>query len=211
MKFPLGMQSKHTPTIALAASATSSGLSIAWPAGINANDLAVLFDFVSQSPSPSEVIPTGFTKISGVTLGTGRQTVSYKLCTGTETGAITGQNGTSGYIGKVLLILRGTPPIKNVAVMPVPNTGAGYTPANQVVSASGQPPAIVVLAAASANVSGGTTFQSVSPAFTAEIASTGPLRAGYNLDNLNPVDHTIGIKPVSSVYAYLTSFYLSLT
>lgn len=101
-------------------STTSSASTIAWPAGVQAGDIAILVDHgMALDGNPSDVVPGNMTKVDTSTDSVGtetiyyvRRTVSRRICTGSESGTITGINA-SGRNRKTLTVLR-------------PNWSAGY-------------------------------------------------------------------------------------
>ncbi len=98
-------------------SATSTLATITYPAGIQAGDLILLIDRAAGTTS-SLAIPTGFTQISTTAtvaqnLFPYRVTYSYKIATGTETGNITGQDGSTSD-AKTMIVFRGSRPISSV-------------------------------------------------------------------------------------------------
>lgn len=102
------------------ASTTSSGSTIAWPAGIQAGDIAILVDHgMSEDATPTNVVPGTMTQIDSSADSAGsvplyyvRRTISRRICTGTESGTVNGINA-SHRNRKTLTILR-------------PNWPAGY-------------------------------------------------------------------------------------
>ncbi|MER8464178.1 hypothetical protein [Mesorhizobium sp. M1396] len=93
-------------SITLFSTTTSTSDTIAWPASIRSGDVAVLADraaTLTGVPPPS-VIPTGFIGLTDdqTTQGVGqvsqRLITSWRLLDGSETGLITGLNGTGGKV-----------------------------------------------------------------------------------------------------------------
>lgn len=202
-------------TVSLFSTTTSTGTTIAWPASLQAGDVAVLVDraaTVSGSPPPS-VVPTGFTGLTDdqTTQGIGqvsqRLVNSWRLLDGSESGNITGLNGTGG---KVLYIIRGDNPIVGVTPSVWNHQATTGDPTSQSVLASGQATPLAVIGAAVGSA-GSAAFSTASPAFDAtQTAGTGaPLIAGYKLYNSLPANHTIdmadlGINALASGYLRFT-------
>lgn len=84
-------------SITLVGFTTSSSSSISWPAGRQADDLAVMVDMAFQSASyPNYVTPSGFTIIQSNgdqdSLFYARFRISYKKLLGSESGTLTGMS-----------------------------------------------------------------------------------------------------------------------
>jgi len=97
-------------TLTHVASATSTGSTISWPAGIQAGDIAILVDnAMATGSNPTNVVPGAMTQVDTTTdsasLYNIRRTISRRICTGSESGSMTGLNG-SGKNAKTLTILR---------------------------------------------------------------------------------------------------------
>lgn len=98
-------------SISTVAFTTSSSSTISWPAGRQANDLALMVDmsFQSDGSYPTAVTPSGFsviqTESNTVTFIHSRIRISYKKLVGTESGSLTGMASTLD-TRKVLVILR---------------------------------------------------------------------------------------------------------
>jgi hypothetical protein len=74
-------------------SATSTASTITWPS-VKAGDIAVLHDYAASAAStPTAVTPDGFTNACDSSNATLRAMTSWKLCTGAESGSLTGMNG----------------------------------------------------------------------------------------------------------------------
>jgi hypothetical protein len=178
-------------SLTLFSQTSASASTIAWPASIQAGDLAVLFDQGDAIGSPpTSVIATGFTALANATSVVVRSIAEYKILTGTETGSITGLNGTQNM--KALYIFRGDIPITSVSPSVWNAEGTTGDPALQTVAASGGVAPLVVLAAAH-GTNGTTSFSTASPAFDAAV-SFGPSnigRSGYKIYNSSPLDHTV--------------------
>jgi hypothetical protein len=119
--------------------ASSTAATITWPS-VQAGDMAILFDVGAGSPGlvPGAVTPSGFTNMCNVTDGISvRAMTSFKMCTGAESGSLTGMNGFLSN-KKGMLILRGDITFASIS-------GAG---AQNGALSSGNPGAIVVAASA---------------------------------------------------------------
>jgi hypothetical protein len=127
-------------------STTSTSL-LTLPAGIAAGDLIVIGDRAANSSGlPTEVTPTGFTKISGVNDGSlSRFVTSYRLADGTEGGTtVATMVGTNGDRA-ICEVFRGNVPIKAVAVQSAAAEITDGNPTAQVVaSGAGAVPLVVV-------------------------------------------------------------------
>lgn len=187
--------------------AQSSASNVTWPASIQAGDAAFLFDANRGGSLPAEVIPTGFTKITGDNGTFSRGTVSYKLCVGTETGSLTGQNG-SIQNAKILIVFRGSRQINTITIGSANAEVASGNPASQSVTASGQVAPLIVLGQACYD-SGTVTFSTASPAFDSTFG-TGVQLVGYKIYNTAPANHSIDQNDGGS-FNFLTSFYARFT
>lgn len=89
-------------------SAISSSATITWPAGVEAGDLAVIWDLADTNfGSPSAVLPSGFTRIgSHLTDADVSTGIYYKICTGGESGSITCMDGGT-QDDKILVVFSG--------------------------------------------------------------------------------------------------------
>jgi hypothetical protein len=97
------------------------------PTNIQANDLAVLYDF---STSNSPAVPSGWTQISSVGVTGARTVISYKVLTASDAGVIfTGMS--TGTLRKAIAIYRGNVPINTVAVTVTGQQATSAKPANQ--------------------------------------------------------------------------------
>jgi hypothetical protein len=113
--------------------------------------MAILFDVAfGGTGSPTAVTPSGFTNMcnaSGIVGSTGfyRTMTSFKLCTGSESGSLSGMNGNISN-KKGMLILRG-----NIQFATIGGAGAqngsmtDSNPSAIVVAASGGTPPLLVI------------------------------------------------------------------
>lgn len=182
--------------LSLFGSAGSTLSTIAWPASIANGDVAVLMDYATGSVGvPAAVTPTGFT-----TPANGSQTVlfvrgiiSYRYCDGTETGNITGMNGSASN-DKVLEVFRSAAPsprIASIASATFNGTVTASDPGSQSVLASGQAVPLIVIGAACSNAATA-AFTTASPAFDGTVLnSDSDVILGYKLYDASPADHTI--------------------
>lgn len=135
------------------ASATSTGSTINFPASIIAGDLIVMVDKAATSfGTPASVTPSGFTSINEQTGNdsTGfigyRQHLTYKLALGTETGSLTGMNG-SATNAKAMHVFRGDIAATLITVSTPNGQLTTGNPTAQSVNASGGTPPLVVIGA----------------------------------------------------------------
>ena len=187
--------------------AQSSASTVTWPASIQAGDAAFLFDANRSVSTPAEVIPSGFTKITGDSTSSSRGTASYKLCVGTETGSLTGQNGLTQN-AKILIVFRGSSPISTITIGSANAKVTTGDPVSQSVTASGQAAPLIVLGQACYD-SGTAAFSTASPAFDSTFG-TGVQLVGYKIYNTSPANHSIDQSDGGS-FNFLTSFYARFT
>lgn len=191
--------------------AESSASTITWPAGVigGDRDIAVLFDAARSGSLPTEVIPSGFTKITGANNGSSsRGTVSYKILTGSESGSLTGQNG-STQNAKGMVIFRASRAIVGVTLS-TPNVAVNNgNPAAQNVVATGEPAPLIVLGQAAAD--NAASFSTQTPAFGATVVTGGGNQIiGYTIYNTSPANQTVDMNDLGA-FNFLTSFYVRFT
>lgn len=191
-------------SVSLFTLARSQAKNITWPANIQAGDLAVLLQYATDTYSNAYM--SGGTSIlfqQDTGGGTTDLTLSasYKICTGSESGAFATVDAGSDGMGKILYIFRGNKPISSI----IPSTwtwaSSSGVPTTQNVSAFGQSTPLIVLAhcgtQGSSPTSGLASFGSVSPAFDATHGSnsgtTGIGIAGYKIYNSGPANHSIAM------------------
>lgn len=182
------------PTLAFKDSATSTAATVTWPS-VAAGDVAILFDFADGAVSaPSAVTPSGFTNHVDLTAAsTLRMMISSKVCTGSESGSLTGMNGNVAN-SKVMLIFEAGVSSINSSTWNAQMTAGN--PAAQIVSATAGSVPLIVFGAAAAGDGGGLPgFSTASPAFDAQVTA-GTLRTGYTIYNSAPADHTIDMNDV---------------
>ncbi|MER8397463.1 hypothetical protein [Mesorhizobium sp. M1348] len=183
---PSGVTSVTLISITITSAAT-----IAWPAGLQAGDVAVLADAGSGIGAPASVTPTGFTNVVDCPGVVHRLMVDYKILDGTEAGNIMGISSGIG-AGKCLYIYRGNVPITAVVPSTWNSEATTGDPAPQTVLASPGAPPLVVFGA-NIGTNGNTTFSTASPAFdaTENFGSANFAIAGYKIYNSSPANHTI--------------------
>lgn len=200
--------------ISLFASATSTAATITWPGSLQSGMVAFLIDHANNAAgTPTSVTPSGFTNIplSGTSTDSfHRALVSYKILTGSESGSLTGMDGT-GQDRKVMWIFTGTQPITGVTITSATSQLTSNNPASQNITVSSGTPPLVFLASASNLNNSSSAFSTASPAFDSTLAtSSGLLISGYKIYNSLPQDHTIDMNDLGtsniliSLYAQFT-------
>lgn len=194
------------PILSFLSSATAIAATITWPS-VQAGDIAYVIDSASNSSgAPTSVTPSGFTNIfdSGAFLTFYKVMVSRKICTGSESGSLTGMDGTNSD-NKVLLVFRATKAAASVTNSTPTSEATAGNPASQDILASGQVTPLIVFGVSAA--SGTAAFSTASPAFDATVAtSAGRLLVGYKIYNAAPADHTIDQNDLGTMN-YLAGFY----
>lgn len=202
--------------------------SVAWPTGIRAGDLALLYDWcyvLNDSNNPSLVVPQGFSSFHQGTgpsgelnapsnFGRTRLNISYKILTGTEPEEVSlvGMSGNRGE-AKVLMLFRGNVRIRSVTPKSM-NTFIDFSnpPAQSITSSAAVTPAIVY-GFTSRNVNG-QTFTTNSPAFSEIVDAGYGSVGGYRIYNSAPVNHSVdghsGAGGTDSYGIALASGYLEL-
>lgn len=198
-------------TLSFFGSATSTAETVTAPANINAGDLLILSDYSYKDLGvPTEVIPTGFTKITGANNSGGddnlRVTISYKIADGTEGGtSITGMLGDTD--DKVLIVIRQNVAISSISTGDIDIEMTTGNPAQQVCAAGAGAAPLVVFATYAAFNSISGFSRNFSPSADAEINSSNFHYTKYKLYNSSPANITIDIAD-SGNETCLASFYL---
>lgn len=187
--------------------ANSGSTTITIPATAAVGDLAILFDFAwSGSTSVTEVVPTNWTKISGVVVTVGdrsRGTISYRVLQSGEPGSsVTGQTSSGGPNGrsKVMLIFRPDATIKTLTIGSNNAENTGSDPSSQAVSAA----TYSIILGAKGSREGVPSWTTESPAFAATVSQT-YLAAAYTVYAGSSAGHTVDIGD-SGKTNYLASF-----
>lgn len=177
-------------TLSFVTSAVSASGTINWPS-VQAGDLAVMSDTAHSGGSgiPSDVIPAGFTGIDTIADNAQRWRGSYKKCTGTESGAITGMNGAI-LNSKVLMIFRSTGTITTItpSVFDMQNTTG--SPAQRTIAASAGVAPLIVFGLAFSTASN-PSWTTQTPSWAATITGAARSNVGYRIYNANPVTNQI--------------------
>lgn len=180
-----------------------------WPS-VQAGDVAVwVQNAVSAfSSTPAAGIPTGFTQIATDALTVGsigsRVNAAYRICDGSESGAIVGSGSSGGGTSRQssLHIFRPNVPaslvtIKNMQLQITDGNPSGQT----IPAAAAQAPLLVIAAGATA-----TSFSVESPALTK--VTSGDAVTGYKIYTSAPADHSVDI--IDDSVNFLLSFILEL-
>lgn len=177
--------------VTVAYQAVASGQnSVTWPT-VAANDIAVFCDNARDTGTiSSNGLPSGFTLIEDTGADTARGVWSYKVCTGSESGSLTGMADYTVNT-KLLYIFRPNIPAA-VTLVDWDSEQTSGNPASQTITISGQKPAVIVLGSAFCS-SGSGVFSTESPAFdgTTSVGSGGAMKVGYKVYNASPANHTI--------------------
>lgn len=170
------------------------------PASADTGDFAILFDFAGAVfGAPSEVVPTGWTKIisASVAIPGSRIVVSHKTLGAGDPGAsITGMTGSQD--AKIVLVFK-QPSSTPAASLWTAQCIAG-DPAQQNVAASGVSAPLIVFGccAATTTTTSPFSFSTASPAFDAtvsvDVAGVSPgMTVGYKIYESAPQNHAIDI------------------
>lgn len=184
------------------------------PASAQAGDIAVLVDWAinASAPSPSSVVPTGWTSIVETNGSFPRIISSAKVLASGEPGsAVTGMNGSLGE-AKTMLVFRGNRAIVAFTAYSTAGEITAGDPAAQVVTSSGGPtPVLVIGSGTSTNPM--TSQVSFSPSADGIVDnSSGGSRyqsTGYKIYTASPADVTVDMADYGSING-LQSFYLSV-
>lgn len=179
-------------SISLFSSTNATASTIAWPASIQAGDVAIISDEAFTIGTVTPVTPSGFTNIVTVGGASGKplHMLSRKILDGSETGSITGLNGGLGN-GKILYIFRGNRAITSVTPSTWNSEATDGDPTAQNVASPSSLPAVVLGMAYGSG--GSASFTTASPAFDATQGyGTGATSiGGYKIYNSSPAGHTI--------------------
>lgn len=228
MTFPFVMpmagligSSSSSLSFSLRGSAKASGSSITTPSSTVAGDLIIFAEYARNSDAavaPTSVIPTGFTQIGSSLSATAgsegfRCNVAYKIATSADAGA--SRTGMSdNYMAKVMLVFN---PGSTITTTTPSTWNAQITsgdPRLQTVTATGQPTPLIVFGI-TATPTNGTTFDTTTPSFDAEVAQSGSvvassvsIRIGYTVYNSEstPTDHSIDDGDSGAMNALLSGY-----
>jgi hypothetical protein len=181
-------------------SATSTAATIAFPASIIAGDLIILVDRAQNTQFsgtlPTDVTPSGFTRVgasltlnasAGDFFGT-RQNLWYKLAAGTETGNLTGMDGTNAD-KKAMYVFRGNIPATAITVGDAEGSIIDTNPTALNCQASGGvAPLVVIGAYGSSAAIDPRTFSTTKGG---EINPDTQLYLAYKIYNSSPADSSI--------------------
>lgn len=198
---PLGQLVIGGVKITFVGSGNSTAQTVTWPGGLTSECFAVLHDHAINSiGSPTEVIPTDFTLVPGVSVAasTSRYTCTYKYpLTGLESGSLTGQNGNSSN-EKVLLVFKiaGGDNVVNFGGILTSMTDANPTAQTTNTGGTNLPSIFLGQTSSPTNT---TSFVTASPVFdgTVSISNTRMI-AGYKIYNSAPADHTIDMNDLGN-------------
>lgn len=181
-------------------SGNSTAQTVTWPGGVTSECIAFLFDHaVNIVGTPTEVIPTDFALVPGASVNnsTSRYTATYKYpLTGSESGSLTGQNGSSSN-EKVLLVFKiagGT--IVNFGGMNTVITDTNPVAQSTAASSSAIPALVLGCISSPTNA---VAFVTETPSFDSTVSiSNTRMTAGYKMYNLSPSDHTIDMNDLGN-------------
>ena len=213
--FAVGAAPPVLTTISVFGSATSTSNVIAFPASIIAGDLIVFVDRASNiafGGVPTDVTPTGFTRVGSSLSGTSpvvvgyRQNAWYKLAAGTESGNLTGMDGT-GADHKAMYVFRGNVPAAMLTLGDADGTIENTNPASQSCTAgSGVAPLVVFGAYGSSGAVDPRTFSTPKGG---EINPSTLLYLAYKIYDSSPANTDIDMDDEGDMNA-LQSFYIQM-
>jgi hypothetical protein len=161
------------------------------PAGLEAGDLIVLSDVVSDnSAAPAASAPSGFTiwiDLIDVS-GTGRTVVSYKIATGSET-TLTGMSA-DDFMDKILAVFRPDVPITSITASTPTTEATGGNPSAQNIVATGGTLPLIAFGIYSA-LGSAVSPRTMTPAATGELNSTTRHYVKYQLQNASLADVSV--------------------
>lgn len=131
---------------------------LTWPSGVQAGDLAIGLAYRAPLPSVQDIGFDGFVDLyrSGSGANTGIMALQAYICSGAESGAITGSNLTTSTSTKAVAIFRGSRPIQSFSLAGYDYYFANGAPsATAVYSGTGRTPILNIGGFASENSSSG--------------------------------------------------------
>ena len=177
-------------TLALHGSATSAGsTNITFPAGIEANDLIVVYQYNwDLGSTPTAVTPSGFTNVVSDSSGLARMILSWKKATGSESGSLAGMSGSDDRAIKLMYVFRGG---SSYTANDIDSELTDSDPASQtILSGSGSTPLVAI--ATYGSLSSGTSF-TFSPSEDGSISDTdvnADVHMAYKIYNESPSNIT---------------------
>lgn len=188
-------------------SATTTSTTVSWPGSLQAGDVAFVFNMNGGIGSvPTEVVPSGFTRFSTSTVAsTARYTASSKILTGSESGSLTLQSGSSDR--GIMLVFRGTQPITNLAFSTIGLEGQSGNPSSQTVLSNTEVGPIIAFGCIAGLAS--STFSTETPSFSSVVAtSNGHMRVGHTIYNaVGTSNHTIDMNDTGNAN-FVNSFFV---
>lgn len=194
------------------ASATSTAATITWPS-VAAGDVAILFDSpISSDAIPTSVTPSGFTLANTNSYNDNpeyyRWNYSYKVCSGTESGSLTGMNGTTSN-RKILVTFRGDVPIASAIHGGAQDSISGANP-SPITILSGSAAAPLIVLAGWRDLSNAINPRTFTPTKDGEISNSTSMYVAWLAQLTSPADVTIDMDDELQLN-YMVGFYLQLS
>jgi hypothetical protein len=201
-----GRRSQLT-TLTKVADATSTASTITGPAGIQAGDLLVLWDWAGAAGTPAETVPSGFSILAGASIANFRCILSYKIATGAEaSAALTGMAGLA--VNKALIVVRGNRAISSVTAGSAAAELTDGSPSSQSVTASGGTPPLVVVGGYATGSGATVSPRTFSTTKDGEVNPNNSLWLAWKIYNSSPADTSIDMDDEGSANG-LASGYLA--
>jgi hypothetical protein len=178
--------------LTLIGQSTGTTNSITFPAGIQPNDLAIIYNYVRQSSGGTAVTPSGFTTIRDSGYGPSPEagtTTSWKILDGSEGAPLSGSIGSSA-TRWIMAVFRPDNPIQSIVSTFVGETLNWQNPAVLTFTIAGTEGPLLLLC--SSGSTGSITGKTWSPAQTALTTASSTYQASYYLydEGQTAVDHT---------------------
>lgn len=199
-------------TLSFVASAVTGGSTFTIPASAQAGDVAILFDRVSNTTTPTSVVPSGYTQIANNVQATERGIVSYKKLEAGDPGSTpTGMNGDT-FNSKIATVFRPSSAISTVTVGSVNGQATGDNPSQQTVTVASVQTPLIVFGHYAGEIGKSYTGITFSPTHDAQIqGNLDANRARYKIYNESPSDTTVDLGDTGSPANILQSFYLRVS
>lgn len=204
--------SSAVKTLSHFASATSSGVTITVPAGVDNTDIAILWDCVGYS-TPVTTVPSGWTLLAaGICSGRGNLIISYKILSSSDaSSSVTGANGSS-VEAKRMDVFRLSAPIVGATPSTFNEQETTGNPSPQTVSAAAATAPLIVIggtlndgSAGGSSLSSDVGFDNI---YQVQYGGGDWMGAGYKIHNGAGADHSVDMNDDGT--NYLTSGYIEV-
>lgn len=174
----------------------------AYPA-VQAGDLAVLLDHTVYFSDPGAVVPSGYTILQNVVpVANSRTVLSYKILTGSESGAIGGNPSYTGFY-RAFYLVRPSRAIAGITSGTLNYEQTAGNPAVQTITAPVGGPTLNI--AMNVSQSPGTALI-CSPAMANVSTPSTANRAEHLIQNTSPVNQTVDMNDLGTLNALYSAY-----